>query len=281
MQENGELKLTAKDGERIDIKIFYPRDNPKGVLIICHGFGEHIERYSEFTEYLTENNYACIVFDQRGHGKKCNKKTFGIIPYYDSFLDDIDTIKTKAISLFPQIPLFLYGHSMGGNIAVSYLLNRDQNSFKGAILETPWLRLYKPIKAPIVALARMLGKMSPNWAIVNKLNVNYISKDVERNTEISKDKLYHNRISFRMFTGINDAGEYAISNAEKLSIPIFLVCAEEDKIVCSKAIKEFGDKAKPNVLVKLYEKTYHSVHNDVNKKTYINDLVEFLNSLIC
>ncbi|MFT4104633.1 MAG: alpha/beta hydrolase [Lacrimispora sp.] len=280
------LNPVTKDGKTINAILFYPADKPKGILIVCHGFGEHIKRYEEFAQYLTDSRYACIVYDQRGHGEmggiapSKRKKQFGIIPDYKSFLDDIDIIKNKALSLYPDIPLILYGHSMGGNIAINYLLTRKQNRFTCAVLETPWLRLFDPVPAPLVALAKILGKLNHKWAIIKKLKLNHISRDKKRNGEIGSDELYHNRISFRMFSGINDAGENALKKAADISIPVLLICAKDDKIVSPKAIEEFSEKSKDNVKLKSYNKAYHSVHNDIIKDVYYKDLIEYLDSFI-
>jgi len=285
IMQQKKLNLTAKDGASINTIVFYSTNKPKGILIVCHGFGEHIKSYLEFSKYLTDGGYLCVIYDQRGHGEMCDismddrAKQFGIIPNYECFLDDIDVIKNAVISLYPEIPLILYGHSMGGNIAVNYLLTKGQSSFACAILETPWLRLFKPVAAPVVVLAKFLGKLNPKWAIINRLNLDDLSRDKKRNAEIENDELYHNRISFRMFSGINDAGEYAIKNAANLSIPCLLICAEEDKIVCPKAIKEFKDKTDSNVILKSYDGAYHSVHNDIIKETYFKDIIEFLDSI--
>lgn len=278
------LSLLAKDKKSIHAIIFSSNTDldPKGILIVCHGFGEHIMMYKEFAQYLTDNNYACVIYDQRGHGEMDNisdrSKKFGIIPNYKSFLDDIDVISNTIMSLHPGVPLILYGHSMGGNIAVNYLLNKDQHRFKCAILETPWLRLYRPFPDFVVTVARILAKLSPKLAITNKLNVNDITRDKQRKNEIKDDELYHNRISFQMFVDITDAGEKAMKNATNLTIPTLLICAGEDKIVCAKAIKEFNDETNSNVSLKRYEDAYHAVHSDINKKTYFEDITKFLDS---
>lgn len=274
------LNLIAKDGASINAAVFHADSKPKGVLIVCHGFGEHIGSYQELAQYMTDRGYACIIFDQRGHGEMnyaddVRKNYFGIIPGYESFLDDIDVVRDEASSLYPETPLVLYGHSMGGNIAANYLLKKEQNSFACAILETPWLRLFKPVAPPVVALSKVFGRLNHKWAIVNKLALDDITRDKKRAAEIGKDKLYHNRISFRMFSGITDAGEYAVKNAGKISIPTLLICADGDKIVCPKAVKEFKDSTEANVILKSYD-AYHSVHNDIIKEKFYNDAIAFL-----
>ncbi len=223
------------------------------------------------------------MHDQRGHGqmdgvpREKRSKLFGVIPGYDSFLDDIDAVRAMVKTQYPQIPVVLFGHSMGGNIAINYLLSRNQDDLAGAIFETPWLRLFKPMPAPVVALAKILGKISPRFAITNTLNIGDITRDEERQQDIASDEFYHNHISFRMFSGITVAGEYAITNAQSLKIPALLICAEQDKIVSPDAIKEFKKNAGDNVELVVYADAYHSVHNDTAKDLFFGDIVKFLN----
>lgn len=273
------LDITAKDRVKLNARLFYNSDKPKGVLIVCHGFGEHIDRYRQFAEYFCAAEYACFVFDQRGHGSRCDKKSFGIIPAYDTFLDDVGVVKREVMAMFPDVPLFLFGHSMGGNIAVNYLLRKGEQAFRGAIIETPWFRLLRPVPKPLDGLARVLGSVSRKWAITNKLNSDHKSSDNNKDLEIDHDEFGHNRISYRMYTGVSDAGEYAIESARRLRLPILLISAGEDQTVCSKAIKEFARNAGTNVILKSYDEACHSVHNDKNKDTYLKDMIEYLDSI--
>lgn len=273
------LNITANDGTAINAKLVLPPGEPKGAVMICHGFGEHMAMYQEAAEVFVSAGYAAVPFDQRGHGEACSKKTYGVIPGYDSFLDDLDAVKKGVLHAYPGIPLFLYGHSMGGNIAVNYLLERGQQDITAAILETPWLRLTNPIPRPVVHLARGLGKISRRLAIINKLEINDISRDEERRASFQNDRLYHNRISLRMFAGITDAGERAIQNADKLTIPVLLACAEMDKIVSPDAVREFGKRANSNVVLKPYPQAYHALHNDLVRDVFYRDVLAFLDSV--
>ena len=274
------ITVKTKDGANVRTKIFNISGEPKGVILISYGFGEYIDMYDPFIENLTNDNYVCIIFDQRGHGKASKvAKTQGIIPSYECFLDDIDAIRAKIDELYPQVPVILYGHSMGGNIVANYLIKRNQNAFAGAVLETPWLRLYKPMPKVVEGVAKVLGNISGKFAIVNELKRHEVVRPLEGAKTITDYPYYHNRISFRLFTGITEAGEYAIANADKITIPTLLICAEDDMVVCPNAIKEFGNNANANMTMKIYDDAYHAIHADLASVRYVADLIEFLNKL--
>jgi len=281
MQKN-KLRIKAKDGVDIPAFAYNLGEAPvKGIVIISAGFGEHSGSYYELIERLTGANYASVIFDQRGHGSlgvqspEERKKLQGIVPSYQCFLDDIECITTQVKE--KSLPLMLYGHSMGGNIVVNYLLKNDQSDFACAVMESPWLGLHKEVDPFTAGLARVLGAISPKIAIINKLNYSDITGEGVRAEEISKDSLYHNRISMRLFSGINGACKYALDNAARLAIPTYLTFAKDERIVSNQAIQRFLEACGPNVTSKEYG-ACHATHNDVNKEEFYKDVIAFFDA---
>ena len=291
MQEK-EFSITAKDGVKIPALIYNGNDGGmageelfktrKGAVIIIHGFGEHAMSYRELAGRLGQAGYASVIFDQRGHGNLSDypsekrMKYCGIIPNYQSFLDDIDAVADEIKQRMPDMPVVLYGHSMGGNIAANYLLTRRQSDFVCAVLESPWFGLYKEVSPLTAVAAKLLGHLSPALATVSKLPQSDVTGDTVKADEMKNDPLYHNRISFRMFSGIRKGCIYAINNAARLSIPTYLAYAKDERIVCNKAIREFYGKCGDNVKIKEYE-SCHAIHNDVKRNDFYKDIIDFLN----
>jgi alpha-beta hydrolase superfamily lysophospholipase len=278
------LKITAKDG--VDIQAEFVRDEAqpiKGVVVVVHGFGEHMGNYRVLASVFAKSGYASLLFDQRGHGDfsayKNPEKLKGIIPSYQSFLDDIDIVIAEAKRLVPDVPLILYGHSMGGNIAFNYLLRHGQSDFSCAVFESPWFGLYHEFGSIVICLGRFLGWLSPKIAIYNKLDPDSITGDADVAGTYGEDQLYHNRMSFRMFIGVHDACAYALANASKLSIPIYLARGVNDKIVSNDAIAKVGETIGRNVTAKEYD-SHHAIRNDLVREEFCSDVVEYLDARI-
>jgi lysophospholipase len=271
------------DGISVQVGRFEPEKMPKGVLQIIHGFGEHIDRYEEMKDFFIKNNYICIIHDQRGFGimpgktKKQWKASRGIVSDYKLLLDDALTIREKINAWYPDVPVILYGHSMGGNIAINSLLRKPQSGYKKLILETPWLRLYNPPSPFKVTCARLGAKISHKLAVINKLDSNSITRDGQRSVKLKNDEYYHNRISLRLFTQVTDAGEYALKGAPDITVPTLLLCAGQDKIVSAKAIHEFYENAGENVILEEYPEGYHSLHTDIIKTEVLERMLCFCN----
>jgi len=284
--KSSEIKIKTKDGTDISAMLYNPDENAKAVVVLSHGFGEHSGSYKEIIERFNQANYACVIFDQRGHGSFSGKspeersKLLGVILNYQDFLDDIYIILGEIKQKMPDIPVILYGHSMGGNIVANYLLTHDQSNQSNqsdiscAVLESPWLGLYKELNPFVVFIAKILGNISPNFTIINKLPASDVTGDPEKVKDYD-DPLYHNRISFRMFSGIKKACTYVINNASKLNIPIYLAYAKNEKIVSNPAIQKFIKTSGKNVTVKEYE-SCHAIHNDVVREEYYRDVIAYL-----
>jgi alpha-beta hydrolase superfamily lysophospholipase len=277
------ISFAAKDGVKIPAFIYGGEEKSiKGTVIIVHGFGEHAGSYRELAEHIKQANYAGVIFDQRGHGHLADYppekrgKYCGVIPSYQSFLDDIDAIAAEIKQIYPNKPVILYGHSMGGNIAANYLLKHRQSDFSCAVLESPWFGLYKEVSPFTAVAAKLLGRLSPGITTVSKLPHSDVTGDKIKAEEMKNDPLYHNRISLRMFSGIRNACIYAIKNSAKLSIPIYLAYARHERIVNNQAIQKFYSSCGDNVKIVEYD-SCHAIHNDLKRQDFYSDIVAFIN----
>jgi len=275
------ITVTAKDGTAINAEARnFEQGSIKGIVVISHGFGEHGAMYAEVAETLGQAGYACLLFDQRGHGAppgmppELLKKHFGVTPSYECLLDDIVSVTVAARQMAPDAPVALYGHSMGGNIVINTLL-RDPGGYSCAVLEAPWLGLYKEQNPLIVGFARVAGKLSPGLATVNKLKPEVLTSIQERMEAYISDPLYHGRISFRLFTGVKNGCANALKNAPSLSIPLFLAYAENDTVLSSEAALRFAEGAGDAATVRGYD-SRHAIHNDKDRDRYFSDVIAFL-----
>ena len=143
------------------------------------------------------------------------------------------------------------------------------------MLESPWLGLKKEVSPLVTGLAKIIGGFTPNIAIVNKLSPSDITGDPSKAEGFKNDPLYHNRISLRMFAGIKNGCAYAMANASKLTVPIFLAYAKQERIVSNRAIVQFLDSAGTDAAAKEYD-SCHAIHNDVQRETFYKDLIGYL-----
>lgn len=127
-------------------KIYYERyrQNPaKGSIVMVHGFSESAEKYAELIYYFCQSGYQVYIMDVRGHGRSARTEpdlSIIHIDHYERYLDDLEYLTEKIVKPeSPCLPLYLYGHSMGGGICAAFLEKRP-DLFQKAILSSPMIR---------------------------------------------------------------------------------------------------------------------------------------------
>ena len=266
--------LKMSDGADVHTVDFAPARTPAAVVQFVHGFGEHVGRYTELAERFNAKNIAFVSHDQRGHGKTQGKR--GVSPSYDRLLDDVSAVRKHIGGLYPDTPVILYGHSMGGNIAANYLISRSQKDYACAVIGSPWLRLYHPFPAAVMVLASVLGKLSKNMTVTNKLDLQTLTHDGELVRKTEEDVAYHGNLSFRLFSQITSRGEYAIKNAGLIKLPALLMCAGDDRIVSTPAAMEMAANSGGGLTLKKYDGLYHELHNELEREQIFGDVYDFI-----
>lgn len=144
----GEFEIVTSDSLRLsgfDWPSYQNPTSPSAVIILLHGLAEYSGRYDNFAHFYNENDIAVVSMDLRGHGLSEGKP--GYFPTTEAIFGDIDLLIQETRSRYPTCPAILYGHSMGGNLALSYTLNRYPNAsndqtYQAVIVTSPWIRLH-------------------------------------------------------------------------------------------------------------------------------------------
>lgn len=235
-------------------------ENVKGVIVLVHGFGEHSGRYkNNVIPMLVSSGLAVVSYDNVGHGKSSGKR--GHCPSYDALLDILAGVIEKAKGYYPNIPIFLYGHSMGGNLVLNYTLRKD-HEISGVIATSPYLRLaFQPPKWKMY-LGKFLLQIMPSITLPSGLDPNGISRIPEEVEKYKNDPLVHDKVSPMFSFPVMDAGEWAIENASKLTVDTLLTHGTADQIIDYKATQAFHQNSTKTTL-KLYEGGFHELHYDL------------------
>lgn len=252
-------------------------DDPKAVVGIVHGMGEHSSRYNYLVEALNAANISVVSYDQIGHGKTEGKR--GHVANYEVLLGCANELVAKMIELVPAKPVFLFGHSMGGNVVLNYLLKRKPK-INGAIVSAPWLKLAFDPPAIQVKLGRIVSGILPGLLQSTKLDVTAISRDPKEVKRYSDDPLVHDKISTAFFVGVHDSGEWALEHANELETPLLLYHGTADQLTSHEASKQFAEKAGSNVTFKSLEGYYHENHNEgeSDRQEVFKMIISWINS---
>ncbi|MCM3630522.1 lysophospholipase [Paenibacillus glycanilyticus] len=273
--ERTDWRFSGANGNEIYAREWLPGGaEPKGVVCIVHGMGEHGERYSAVAERLTSEGYAVLAHDQEGHGQSPGQR--GHLTSIETAVHNTGLLLEQARTRHPQLPCFLYGHSMGGNVALNCAL-RLQPSISGLILSSPWLRLAKGPNAVMKAMARLLVGLMPKLSLSTGISPDDLYRPgYEHAVTFLHDPLCHSSITIRTFHIMTDNGEWAIEQCKQLKVPVLLVHGTGDKVTSFEASKEIAERLGDRCKFVAYEGGYHELHNDIFAVHLLNNIANWL-----
>jgi len=263
-----------------DINIFYrswfPVAEPEAVIIIVHGGGDHSGRYKNVVNYLIPFNYAVFAFDWRGHGLSPGKR--GHIDDWQILRNDLSEFIKIVKGRLPVIPLFLFGHSMGGMMVLDYCM-RYNPAIAGVICTSPAIGELA-ISPFLWAIARLLDKILPGLVLPTGLDISKLSHDEDFVKQTGSDPLYHSKATPRFGMEVKKTVAYIHENAAIFSIPLLLVHGTADEIVSIEGSRNFAGKVNhTGFTYKEYPDGYHELFNDVMKDEVLADIQQWIKSV--
>lgn len=261
------------DGLNIFAINWKPEKKVKAAVGLVHGLGEHIERYHHVAASLNEKGIAVIAFDQRGHGKSEGPR--GHTPSYDQICKDIDILVEQLKEIYPDVPYFLYGHSMGGSQTLYYGLKRKPQ-LNGLIVTAPGLRPANAPSAATMLLGKGMASLVPTFKMPNGLILEGLSRDPLVVEKYRTDPLVHGVISARLGIDLISSGQWIIEHAGELQLPLLLMQGTKDMLVNPEATAQFAARAGKNVTYIEYPGYYHELHNEPEKQEVLKVIGDWI-----
>lgn len=253
-----------------------PGENIRAVILFIHGIGEHINRYNDWAGLFNKEGIVFTGVDLPGHGRSDGRR--GHIKSFSLLHEMIDILVDSSRKTFPNVPIFIYGHSMGGGIVLDYLLRKNPK-IKGAIVTGPYLRLtFEPPKFKII-LAAIMKNILPGLTQPTGLNASHISHDETVVEKYKTDPLVHGQISVSLFNELVAAAKYSLSHASELKVPTLILHGRDDLILSPEGSREFAGKASLAEL-KIWEGGYHELHNEPFKNEVFMFIMNWINRLL-
>jgi alpha-beta hydrolase superfamily lysophospholipase len=273
-QVQGTLKTA--DALLLHTEAWLPEGELRAVVLIAHGYAEHIGRYAHVADRLVSAGYAVYGLDHRGHGQ-----SGGVRVHFEDFNYPIIDLKLY----FDQIkaahsgkPMFLYGHSMGSLIALEFAL-RYQEQLAGLILSGTAVSLDETAPKAMAAVSSVLNALLPRARLVPEVPATGLSHDPAVVSGYTSDpNVVTGPLRVRMGYQMMTVGQQIRARAASLRLPLLILHGSDDPVTPvsgSRYIAEHAGSA--NKTLKIYPGMFHEVHNEVEKETVLNDLVTWLN----
>ncbi len=232
---------------------------PKAVVCLVHGLGEHVSRYAHVAEAFGREGFVLLGADLRGHGRSGGPR--GHISSIEDFMQDIDVLLEQARTRYPNLPLYLYGHSLGGIQVLHYGLMRKPK-VKGVIATSSGLHTAIENQSMKVLMAKLLGSLIPTVAIPSGLDSKTISHDEKVVQAYNSDPLVHDKISLGFGKVMIGVTAWTLAHAGEFSLPLLLLHGKADALAFPSSSIEFAAPLKEKCTLVLWDDAYHELHNE-------------------
>ncbi|MDX5622415.1 alpha/beta hydrolase, partial [Clostridioides difficile] len=296
--------FTFKGEEGLDIYTYKWEDEnikkPKAVIQIAHGMAETAQRYETFAKVLTKNGYIVYINDHRGHGKTAKIiENVGHLAEKEGFrclVEDMYTLTNIIKKENEDLPIYLFGHSMGSFASQRYIMDYSNNlsglilcgsnGKQGIILNLAHLIINREIKK--------YGRRSKSNKINNlifggeiirrneKTKFDWLSRDKEQVEKYINDPFCGVVCSCGFFydlvQGLKEIEDKENLKKVPLDIPIYIISGDKDPIGKNgKGVLRLRDRyiklGVKDVTCKLYKDGRHELLNEINREEVFEDII--------
>ena len=281
-----------------------PDGEVKGVLQICHGMVEYIDRYDEFAAYMTERGFCVVGHDHLGHGKSIQSEDdFGYFPHKNGnkyVIGDIHRLREGTRERYPDVPYFMLGHSMGSFLLRQYLMKYGSGLSGAVIMGTG----YQPLSVLVAGqiLCRLIA-IPKGWKyrseLVNNMSFgafnkkfepsetpkDWVCSDKEKLTEYINDPLCSFVFTiggyYQMFEGMKKLARKSAVKKIPKDLPILFVSGKDDPVgnfgrSVNRVYRDYKACGIKDVSIKLYVGDRHEILNETDRKQVYKDLYRWI-----
>ena len=285
----------------LDTLIMSPA-HPKGIIQFSHGMCEHKERYFEFMNYLCEHDYVCIINDHRGHGKSIHQEDdlgFFYENGHEGIVEDLHQLTLLIKARYPELPLYLFGHSMGSLVVRCYLKKYDQDIDGLFVCGSP---SRNPAAKMGISLARLVTKLKHdhhrskliqkigfgafNKKFGNKEN-SWIGSDEDIVNAYNKNPLCHFTFTTNGFESLFQLMQQTYSlqgwQVKHKDLPIHFIAGHEDPCIenetkFNEAVHFLEERGYTDVSSYLFDNMRHEILNEKEKDKVYQHVLNILKS---
>jgi alpha-beta hydrolase superfamily lysophospholipase len=268
MPDSREWTLDGHGG-RLVARTWWEGDAASHVVLLAHGYGEHVGRYEHVAAALVANGAVVYGVDHVGHGKSEGERV--LIPDFEDVVDDLHEVDVRAREENPGLPVVLIGHSMGGLIAARYA-QRHGGSLAALVLSGPLVGSWEAV-GQLLALPEI-----PDVP----LDSTTLSRDPEVGRDYDADPLVWHGPFKRTTLEAVDRGLTAVENGPSLGpLPLMWAHGEADPLVPIGGSRRGIERLKGERYVeRVYAEARHEIFNEINQDEVLADVTAFIDQVL-
>lgn len=257
-----------------------PSGKPVATVVFVHGFAEHIDRYDHVFKEIAAGGIEVFGFDGRGFGQSATDKTAGVNGGWKQQILDVDFhVRTKKQADLPQ---FLWGHSMGGALALKYALDGPHKSqLAGVISSAPLIQQPPAARSNfiLVKAGSLAANLLPDQIIPIEVPVTTCTRDPVKIKEGEADQYLRPFGSLRGVSDMLAGGETLLlpENTSRFQTPVLCIHGTGDLVTFHEATRKFFEAIpSKDKTHKEYPDVYHEAHNDLGREIVIEDCKQWI-----
>ncbi|MCL1600990.1 MAG: lysophospholipase [Actinomycetia bacterium] len=251
-----------------------PDEPADAVVAYIPGVGGHSGQptYRYLIDYLLGTGRAVYGLDLQGFGRSEGRR--GHVEDWHNYIDDVAAFVAVVRQAHPELPLFLFGQSLGGLIALEYAM--ADPLLAGVVASAP--SLAQPnVPAWMPPMVRALAKVKPTLSVNPGLDLAAFTRDPFEVEKLKADPLRHPKVTVRFAVEFEAAVERVQTNADRLLVPLLIIVGSDDVITPPGGSQEFYDRvAAEDKTLTIYDGGYHQPILDTNRDAVLSDISDWI-----
>ena len=241
-QDGGEI--VGRGGLRLFTAVWRPVGSTKAIVVLVHGYGEHLGRYTRVVAAQVERGYVVVGLDHRGHGRSGGRRAaIGRGDRFDDFVEDLGLLVERTRAAFSGVPVFLLGHSMGGLIATRYALEHG-DGLAGMVLSGAAIRIGDDVSPLLRRLGGLVAALAPHLPVVPP-RPGVLSSDPEVERRFNTDPFcYAGGLRAGFGHAFQRAAQETQAHLDRLTLPLLVMHGAEDRLTNPAGSELLHDRAR-------------------------------------
>lgn len=262
---------SSDDNTNLHVRQWWPAQAPVATVVIVHGYMEHGGRYRDLAVKLAAAGFACTAFDLRGHGRSAGPR--GFVKDFGQYRADLRLV-VQNCSVKGK-PVFLFGHSLGGLIALDTLRAHPELA-QGLLLSNPYLQNAIAIAPAKLWLNKWVGRLYPRLRAPSGIKRAWLSRDEGRMAEHANDPLVFTWASAGWFTQTLQA-QTRVGAMQQLRMPLWFGIGGADPMASAAYNQRFAEQLQaPDKKVALYGPLLHELLQEREREAVMQDMLLWL-----
>lgn len=254
--------IVNADGHYLFCRYWEPKTKPKALVYVVHGYGEHSARYGQLAKYLNEVGFYVFSNDILGHGESEGEGWY----YEDTISFVRDTLQHADLmhSKFPDMPIFLFGHSLGGSIAI-LSAHRRPGFFRGVVVSAGNMSMSPETATPLkMFLLKNAARFFPRMKL-GGLKAEWLSRDEAEVQRSIDDPLgpppgIRAKSALSLYNLIQDVQSILTS----IEFPFLVTHGDGDRIASVEGTKQMYELSKStDKTIQIYPGMYHNLNHEI------------------